>query len=88
MIPKTDVDRYECGTVGADPKVRSSELKKQETTAQAPICPPIFFKIASVDIPEGDKAVTVKVIDNGARITGPLSFFMDPPVLDNMQSRQ
>ncbi|KAK7219098.1 hypothetical protein V2G26_007101 [Clonostachys chloroleuca] len=44
--------------------------------------------MASVDIPEGDKAVTVKVIDNGARITGPLSFFMDPPVLDNMQSRQ
>ncbi|KAF4981415.1 hypothetical protein FZEAL_2763 [Fusarium zealandicum] len=44
--------------------------------------------MASVNIPQSDNCVTVKVIDNGARITGPMSFFIDPPILDELQSKQ
>ena len=41
-----------------------------------------------VDLPSSDNTVTVKIIDNGARITGPMSFFLDHPVLDDLQSRE
>ncbi|KAI9899665.1 hypothetical protein N3K66_006126 [Trichothecium roseum] len=44
--------------------------------------------MAAVDIPESQATVTVKIVDNGSRITGPMSFFMEPPLLDDLQSRQ
>jgi hypothetical protein len=39
----------------------------------------------SLNIPHGESVVKVSVIDNGARIAGPLSFFFDPPILDHLQ---
>ena len=44
--------------------------------------------MAAIDIPEGQTPVDVSIIDNGGRITGPMSFFMDPPLLDDLQSRK
>lgn len=40
--------------------------------------------MASVDIPHGQSVVKVSVIDTGARIKGPLSFFMEPSLLDSV----
>lgn len=44
--------------------------------------------MAAVDIPESQATVTVRIVDNGSRITGPMSFFMDPPLLDDLQRRR
>jgi len=41
--------------------------------------------MASVNIPEGQTIVKVTVIDTGARITGPISFFVDPPLLEGIE---
>ncbi len=41
--------------------------------------------MVSVNIPEDNALVKVKIIDNGARIKGPLSFFVDPPLLDHLE---
>ncbi|KAF4446028.1 putative metallo-beta-lactamase superfamily protein [Fusarium austroafricanum] len=43
--------------------------------------------MVSIEVPQSENPVTVKVIDNGARITGPMSFFLDPPILDDFQSK-
>jgi hypothetical protein len=40
--------------------------------------------MASVNIPKGQMIVKVTVIDTGARITGPISFFMDPPLQEGI----
>lgn len=44
--------------------------------------------MVSINIPNGQSAVKVKVIDNGARITGPMAFFLDPPILAEAQRRE
>ncbi|CAG9954058.1 unnamed protein product [Clonostachys rosea f. rosea IK726] len=44
--------------------------------------------MVSINIPNGQTAVKVKVIDNGARITGPMAFFLDPPILVEAQRRE
>lgn len=41
--------------------------------------------MTSVNIPEGQTAVKVSVIDNGARIRGPTSLFIEPPILDHLE---
>ena len=43
--------------------------------------------MSSVKLPLGENAVRVSVIDNGARITGPMSFFMDPALLEEYQNK-
>jgi hypothetical protein len=37
----------------------------------------------SSTIPPSQAIVKVSVIDNGARISGPMSMFMDPPILEH-----
>lgn len=38
-----------------------------------------------VEIPESQNAAKVSVIDNGARIKGSLSFFVEPPLIDHIE---
>lgn len=40
--------------------------------------------MALVNIPDGQSTVRVKVIDNGARIRGSLSLFLEPDILKDM----
>lgn len=40
--------------------------------------------MASLTLPEGQTAVKVTIIDTGARIKGPLSLFVEPPLLDHL----
>lgn len=40
--------------------------------------------MTSVSVPDGQASVKVSIVDTGARISGPMSLFMDPPLLDHM----
>lgn len=42
--------------------------------------------MASIDVPEGQTIVQVSIIDNGARISGPISMFIEPAILDHLQA--
>lgn len=44
--------------------------------------------MARVDIPDGDAISKVTIIDNGARIKGPMGFFMEPSLLDHLQEEE
>lgn len=43
--------------------------------------------MAAIDVPLGQTTVKVSVIDNGARISGPTSMFIEPPLLDHLQTK-
>lgn len=38
--------------------------------------------MVSIDAPDGQSTVKVSVIDTGARISGPMNFFVEPPLLE------
>lgn len=42
--------------------------------------------MATVQIPEGEATVKVSIIDTGARMKGPISMFIEPPLLDHLQA--
>ena len=42
--------------------------------------------MASVNVPEGQTTVKVSVVDTGARIKGPTSIFIEPPLLDHLEA--
>ena len=42
--------------------------------------------MTSIDVPQGQTSVKVTVVDNGARISGPISMFLEPPLLDHLQA--
>lgn len=42
--------------------------------------------MASIHVPEGQTIVQVSVVDNGARISGPISMFIESSLLDHLQA--